>query len=62
MALVDNIHFLGDRTKELLPDSFLNWSNSTSLKLGLCNFSHNPKYSIVLLLRSQFFITSAGAY
>lgn len=60
MALVLSIHFCGDNTKEFNPASFLNWSNSTSLKLGLFNCSQTPKNSIVFLERNQFFIMSAG--
>ncbi len=39
----------------------LNWSNSTSLKSGLFNFSHKPSNSMVFLVLSQFLIISVKA-
>src|SRR5690606_11654482 len=56
------IHFLGNKTKLLRPASFLNPSNSTDLKFGLCIVSHKPSNSMVLRLRSQFLMTSSALY
>ncbi len=60
MALVDSIHFFGDKVKAFEPACFLNPSNSTGLKPGLFSDSHSPKNSIISLFLSQFFITSSG--
>lgn len=60
IAFADFIHFCSDNTKKFKPDSILNWSNLTSLKLGLLSCSHKPRYSIVDLTLSQFLIVSAG--
>ncbi len=43
------------------PASFLNPSNSTGLKLGLCRVSHIPRNSTVLRLRIQFPMTPLGS-
>ena len=60
MAFVVFIHCCGDIVNALEPDSFLKWSNSTTLKLELCICSHSPRNSMVLLSLSQFLTTSAG--
>nr|WP_245637306.1 hypothetical protein [Methanobrevibacter curvatus] len=60
IALVSLIHFLGDIQKWGFADSTLNPSYMWGLKFGLFNFSHKPKYSIVLNVRSQRLIISEG--
>ena len=47
IAFTAIIHFVGDIVNALSHASFLNPSNSTGLKSGLCRLSHNPKNSIV---------------
>jgi hypothetical protein len=49
IALAELIHFYGERVKAFEPDSWIKESNSTPLKFGLFNCSHNPRISMVLL-------------
>ena len=42
-AFVASIHRVGDRVKAFKPASFLNPSNSTGLKLGLCRVSQRSQ-------------------
>src|SRR5574344_839398 len=60
-AFVLEIHFCGERVKAFDPASCLKESNSTPLKSGLFNCSHNPRNSMVLLFRIQFLTTSLGS-
>jgi len=61
IAWVVSIHFEGDKINALLPASGIKASNSTPLNPGLCNFSHKPRNSIVVLDRIQFLTISLGS-
>lgn len=60
IALVFSIHSLTLITKLGKPACILKWSNSTTLKLGLCIISQAPRNSMVYLVRIQFLIMSAA--
>ncbi len=60
MAPVFSIQLLTLIVKVGNPASFLKWSNSTTLKIGLYKVSQVPRNSMVLRFLIQFFMMSAA--